>query len=149
LTLLVFGLLAGLGWWNSPLILVYLTPFGLLALRSGLVWKPRIALCAAGAALGALPVWLYELRHFPSARFAVLDVGSAGSEPFGARVGTIVGSYFPTVLGVPPMPGGWAHELVLAAVVLPAALAVVRAVVRDWGELRWVTGLGGAPATGR
>jgi hypothetical protein len=55
------GLLAGLGWWTTPLILVYLAPFAVLAVRTGLVLRPRIGWVAAGLLLGGLPHWLYEL----------------------------------------------------------------------------------------
>ena len=39
--ILALGLLAGLGWWTSPLIVVYLAPFAILALRTGLLATAR------------------------------------------------------------------------------------------------------------
>src|SRR5262245_26276688 len=50
--LLVLGLLAGLGWWTSPLILVYLAPFAVLAARTGLLVRPRIAWALLGLLIG-------------------------------------------------------------------------------------------------
>ena len=73
--LLGLGLLAGLGWWLDPLIVVFLAPFGILALRTGLAWRPRVGWFAAGLCLGGLPQWLYELWYFPSAKFALHGAG--------------------------------------------------------------------------
>src|SRR5262249_13211978 len=39
--LLVLGLLAGVGWWAYPMVVVFGVPFGLLTLRTGLLWRRR------------------------------------------------------------------------------------------------------------
>ena len=71
------GLLAGLGWWTNPLFVVYLAPLALVATRIGLARPSRLAPFGAGAILGCLPVLLYELQFFPSARFMVAESGEA------------------------------------------------------------------------
>jgi 4-amino-4-deoxy-L-arabinose transferase-like glycosyltransferase len=63
----VLGLLAGLGFWSFPLILVYLLPILIVAAA---VNRHRIMLLtgfglllAAGFGVGALPWWAYTLTH--------------------------------------------------------------------------------------
>ncbi|MGA0369446.1 MAG: hypothetical protein ACO3N7_08355, partial [Kiritimatiellia bacterium] len=61
----LLGLLAGIGWWLSPLLVsVYLTlaVLGLLMLREKLFWKPLLA-AAPAFVLGATPWWLWNLFH--------------------------------------------------------------------------------------
>ena len=72
---LAAGLLGGLGWWNNLLILVYLLPLGVLGLRTLLGFGKRIWLFLLGFLGGSLPMWLYELGHFPSARLATFRGG--------------------------------------------------------------------------
>src|SRR5262245_3730171 len=105
-TLFVLGLLAGLGWWTNPLIVIYLAPFGLLALRTGLVRHARAFLFPLGALIGGLPAWLYELAYFPSARFETFRAGEAdpGTVLDLGRVTLVGGSFVPSVLGVDRIP---------------------------------------------
>ena len=98
--ILGIGLLAGLGWWTNPLILVYLAPFVILALRTGLAWRPRIGLFGIGLVLGGLPGWLYEAAYFPSARFALHQAGTVGVLPFRERLVTVTGEYLPKLVGL-------------------------------------------------
>src|SRR5262245_25150016 len=101
-TILVLGLLAGIGIWTSMLFFVYAAPCGVLAIRTGLVRRPRAALFLVGGFVGGLPVWLHEVQHFPSARFMVHGVGSVGVRPPLERAGIIAGGYLPSLVGVHP-----------------------------------------------
>ena len=96
--ILVIGLLAGLGWWTNPLILVYLAPFAILALRTGLAWRPRMGLFGVGLVLGGLPGWLYEVAYFPSARFALRQAGTVGVLTFRERLVTVTREYLPKLV---------------------------------------------------
>jgi hypothetical protein len=145
--LLALGLLAGLGWWTSPLIVVYLAPFALLAVRTGLAWRPRLAWFVGGLFLGGLPQWLYELRYFPSAKFALQQAGGLETAPFHERLTTVVGVFLPRLLG----PHVQAEQPWLLAFLLVTGplwtAALIRAVVRDRAELAWM--LGGRGRIGR
>jgi 4-amino-4-deoxy-L-arabinose transferase-like glycosyltransferase len=62
----LLGFLGGLGLWTHFLAVFYLTPIGLLLLfREKGFWRdPRVLIyLAAGAALGGLPLWVYNFRH--------------------------------------------------------------------------------------
>ena len=100
-TLLGLGIVAGLGWWNSPLFGVYLAPFVWLALRHGLVWRREVVWFAGGAFLGSLPTALYEAVYFPSTRFIAHAGGSASLDPVLVRAATVFGTHVPDLLGVP------------------------------------------------
>ena len=141
--LLALGLLAGFGWWTNPLIVVYLAPFALLALRTGLAWRPRLAWFAGGLLLGGLPQWLYELRYFPSSKFALHQAGGAGLEPIRERMVTVGSKYLPPIFGLDVGAGGtWLTAFGLLSVLL-WAVALIRAGIRDRNELAWMVGLGG------
>jgi hypothetical protein len=138
--LLALGLLSGLGWWTNPLIVVYLAPFAVLALRTGLAWRPRLAWFAGGLLLGGLPEWLYELSNFPSARFALHQAG--GVEPLSVtdRLAMIGGRFLPLIFGLDARAGRW---WLIAFVLVSGSLglaALVRAAVRDRAELGWMLG---------
>ena len=121
----MLGLVAGLGWWTSPLIVVYLVPFAVLALRTGLVWRPRIGLFPVGFLLGGLPAWLYELRNFPSARFALHAAGGVPVALFHDRVTAVAGTFLPTLLGLHLESGRpWLVIFLLVAVPLWAAALI-------------------------
>lgn len=164
-TILVLGLLAGLGWWTNPMIIAYLAPLALLAVRTGLLGTARVWLFPAGALLGGLPGWIYEVRHFSTSRFAlpgagfdvtltgrvyktivkmlpgVMGIGSDGpSEPFNAK-------FLPVLFGTAGNRGTVASIIVLAVLVL-GGFALVRALVRDREELRWAVAHGGRSASG-
>jgi hypothetical protein len=146
--ILGLGLLAGLGWWTSPLIVVYLAPFGVLALRTGLAWRPRVGLFLVGALLGGLPEWLYELWYFPSTRFALHQAGGVAVLPLGARVAR-VGGFLATIVGFQP----GAERLWVAAFLVGAAplwgATLARAAVRDRAELCWTFGRRGRIGRGQ
>jgi 4-amino-4-deoxy-L-arabinose transferase-like glycosyltransferase len=62
----LLGFLGGLGLWTHLLAVFYLAPIGLLLLvREKGFWRdPRVLIyLAAGAALGGLPLWIYNLIH--------------------------------------------------------------------------------------
>jgi hypothetical protein len=141
--LLVLGLLGGLGWWTSPMVITYLAPFAVLALRTGLVLRASIWLFVVGFVVGALPQLLYELSHFPSARFALLQAGTVRVLPFGERLATVAGNFIPTLLGFDAQSGQpWLTAFLVVALPL-WGLALIRAAVRDRGELAWLFGLDG------
>lgn len=146
-TLLVLGVLAGLGWWTNPLIVVYLAPFGLLAVRTALLWRARAGLVPLGVLLGGLPAWLYELQHFPSSRFAL--AGSVGLEQFRDRLALVAGKFIPSILGVDLRGMRSAAAVLPLALLLLWGLALIRAAREDRRELAWTIGLGGGPAGGR
>ncbi len=141
--LLALGLFGGLGWWTSPLIVVYLAPFGLLALRTGLVLRASMWLFVVGFVVGGLPQLLYELSYFPSARFALHEAGGVSVLSFGVRVTTVAGTFIPTLLGFDARSGQpWLAAFL--GVSLPLwGIALARAAVRDRGELAWALGLKG------
>ena len=146
--LLVLGLLAGIGWWTYPLVVVYWAPFGILALRTGLVWRARFWLFPLGVALGGLPDWIYEILQYPSTRLMLHGSGSIPTESIGARASALFGDIVLQVVG-----GSGTDAFIPSAgarVVLAGlgALAVARAAVRDRVELRWLAGTGGDPRQG-
>jgi hypothetical protein len=147
--LLVLGLLAGLGWWTSPLILVYLAPFAVLAARTGLVLRPRIGWALLGLLLGGLPQWLYEVLHFPSAKFALHAAGGVPVSPFPERLATTVAGYLPRVLGF-WVEAGPAWRLAFFLVVVPLWIAAAgTALARDRASVGWLFGGRGGLARGR
>jgi hypothetical protein len=139
-TLLVLGLLAGLGWWTNPLIVVYLAPFIVFSIRTGLAWQPRaLLLLLTGGLLGGLPSWLYEMSHFPSTRFALHQAGGVPVAPLGERLAH-VGGFLATIVGFDANAGRpWIATLLLVAVSLWAA-GLVRAAIDDRPELMWLVG---------
>ncbi len=147
--LLGLGLLAGLGWWLNPLIVVYLAPFGILALRTGLVWRWRIAWFAGGLLLGGVPQWLYETRNFPSAKFALHQAGGVTPAPFGDRLAAVVGDFLPRLLGL-HLPAGRAWIVAFLAIAVPLWIAaVVGAAVRHRAQLAWLVGGRGSIGRGQ
>ena len=139
--LLGLGLLAGLGWWTNPLIAAYLAPFGILALRTGLARRPRVGWFVAGLCLGGLPGWIYELWHFPSARFA-LHQGGFGNDfqPLGQKLAMIGGKHLPLIMGLDPKAGRTWIAAFFVVTVPFWTFALVRAAVRDRAELTWLAG---------
>ena len=141
--LLALGLLGGLGWWTSPMIVAYLAPFGVLALRTGLVLRASIWLFVVGFVVGGLPQFLYELSHFPSVRFALLQAGGVPVPPFRERLATVSGNFIPTLLGFDARSGQPWHAMFLGLALPLWGMALARAAVRDRAELAWALGLGG------
>jgi hypothetical protein len=149
---LVLGLLAGIGWWNNPMVVVFCAPFAVLALRTGLVWRAAVWLFPLGLALGGLPDWAFEAAHFPSSRLVLHEAGHREPEPVTDRLQKFLGDVTRELVGVhtsglatvkfrPPR----AVQALLLAVGLAA---VLRALVRDRAGLRWLLGAGGRPGTG-
>jgi hypothetical protein len=140
---LVLGLVAGVGIWTNLLFVVYLAPLGWLVLRRGLVRRPRTWLIAAGAVLGSLPMWLYELDAFPSSRFAVAESGEPAGT-VGARGLMVLTGALPSLLGVEPealRPD--VLGMAAAGLLAVAAVAVVRAARRpgETGAVLWAVAL--------
>ncbi len=146
---LAAGLLGGLGWWNNLLIVVYLIPLGLLALRTRLGFGKRFWFFPLGFLGGSLPMWLYELGHFPSARLATFRVGGA---PIGLadRGILLLTESFPRLLGFEPDRLGRPVQVAVAVfLVLFGTFALASALRRDAGEMAWVVGLRSLPGAGR
>ncbi len=62
---LLLGVVAGLGWWQSPLLIpAFLTSALLfLAVMRLRLFTLRLVTCAAGFFLGSLPLWIWNVRH--------------------------------------------------------------------------------------
>lgn len=144
---LVLGLLAGIGWWTNPLVVVYCTPFAILALRTGLVRRAAFWLFPSGVLLGGLPDWLYEIVHYPSARLMVHASGSLPAESIGARAAQLFGDIAPTLYGASAMDGFVPPPLAQIGVLAFGALVVARAAIRDRAALGWLAG--SSPPVGR
>ena len=143
--LLVLGLLAGLGWWVTPLMLVFMTPVAALALRTGLVRDWRVALYPLGFVLGSLPVWLHEWQHFPTGRWVSAEGLFGPARPFLQRVGDLLGTYWPMILGADVSARDMFGIGVMTAVlVVFGVAAVVWAAARDRAAVAWLTGAGGS-----
>ena len=139
------GVVAGLGWWGSPLFVVYLAPFVWLAFRHGLARRSETAWFAGGALLGSLPSWLYEAVYFPSTRHVAHTGGSFPIDPILERATTLFGSHVPDLLGV----RGSLKSVTLAVSASLLLLGLAVAFWQDRAELRWLLALGGAPGRGR
>ncbi len=146
--LLVLGLLAGIGWWTYPLGVIYWAPFGILALRTGLVRRARFWLFPLGVILGGLPDWIYEVLYYPTARLMLHQSGSLPAESLAGRSAQLFGDIALQLHGAAGMDGFVPPRPTQVAVMALGALALVRAVVRDRGELRWFAGAGGQPGHG-
>ena len=134
----LLGLLAGFGWWLDPLIVVYLAPFALLGLRTGLLWQPRVGWVVLGGFIGGLPEWLYEVQYFPSARFMLSQSGGVPVAPLHERLSAIVGSFLPRLLGL-SFPMERIDVVAFLVVALPLWLgAVAWAVYRARVEFAWI-----------
>jgi hypothetical protein len=135
---LALGFLTGLGWWNNLLVLVYLLPIALLTLRTGLWLKKQFWLLPGGFVAGSLPVWLYELGHFPSARLAT-SRGVDETIGLGAKGLLLVTESLPRLLGMEPdaLPGPAVPVLLAALLTGTGLFWVLR---RDAGELAWLAG---------
>ena len=146
--LLGLGLLAGVGWWSNPLVLLYCAPFAALALRTGLVGRAVFWLFPLGVALGGLPDWIYEAVYYPTARLVVHEAGSLPAQSIGFRAAHLLGDIAPAVLGAKPADAFVPPLGARVAVMALAALVVLRAAVRDRAALGWLVGAGGHPGRG-
>ena len=144
----MLGLVAGVGWWVYPLVVVYWAPIAILAVRTGLVRRRVFWLFPLGVALGGLPDWIYEVLYFPTARVMVHQSGSLPAESIGARSAQLFGDIALQLFGASGMDGFVPPRPVQAAVIAVGVLAVARAVVRDRAELGWLVGAGGGPERG-
>ena len=146
--LLGLGLLTGLGWWLDPLIVIFVAPFAVLALRTGLAWRPRIGWFVTGLFVGGLPQWLYEVWYFPSAKFALHQAGGVEAAPFHERLTAVARDFLPRLAGLDLGAG----RLWIAAFLLVGAPlwlgAVAWAAHRDRLELAWLVGGNGGIGRG-
>ena len=143
--LLVFGLLAGLGWWTSPLILVYLAPFAVLAARTGLLSAHesagRCSASSAGCPVAVrAPVLPLDETRLHGAGAAAIARSTSGSQ-HRRHLPRLIGYYFQA--GRP-----WRLAFFLVAVPLWIA-AVITALVRDRASFAWLVGRRGTLMEGR
>jgi hypothetical protein len=146
--LLGLGLLAGVGWWSNPLVVLYCAPFGVLALRTGLVRRAVFWLFPLGVVLGGLPDWIYEAAYYPSARLLVHEAGSLPAQSLGLRAAHLFGDIALALHGAKPADGFIPPLWARAGVMVLGALVILRAAVRDRAQLRWLVGAGGHPGSG-
>ena len=147
--LLVTGIVAGLGWWTHPLVVVYCVPLAVFALRAGLAWRGAAWLFPLGVLLGGLPTWLYEVAYFPTARLELHEAGSVGSGAPLVRAGLVATEVWPEFLGARARAFGWSPPApVQLAVLALGGLVVARAIVRDRRTLAWLLGRRGDPGAG-
>jgi F5/8 type C domain len=146
--LFIVGLLAGVGWWMYPLVVVYWAPFAILALRTGLFRRARFWLFPLGVAVGGLPDWIYEVLHYPTARLMVHQAGSLPAESIGVRATQLFADIVPQLFGAKGMDGFVPPLAVQVGVMALGVLALARAVMRDGPELRWLAGADGQRGQG-
>jgi hypothetical protein len=150
--LFVLGLVAGVGWWNNPMVVVYCAPFAVLALRTGLARRARFWLFGLGVLLGGLPDWMYEITNYPSSRLILYGSGGVTPTTPLERVVIFLRDLAPELVGARSVdlanirfaPSGAVQAMVAGLGLLVAG----RALVRDRHELRWLVGAGGRRGTG-
>src|SRR5262245_7238426 len=134
----LLGLTAGLGWWASQLITMFLGAAVLVLLvaqpRALLTPGPYVALgCFA---LTSLPLWLWNLRHEWATFRHLASWGSAPPPHWATRfeivtdtlLVTLRGGYWDGKAVTVPRPVAWLGGLAIAAFYLPGlAVAVARA----------------------
>ena len=88
---LVAGVLAGIGLWTNPLIVVFCVPFAPPRSPDGpRVAGVRLALPARRPA-GGLPDWIYDVVNYPSAKLLVGQSGSVPAEALATRLRLFLG----------------------------------------------------------
>ncbi len=147
--LLGAGLLAGIGWWTHPLVIVYCAPLALLLARTGLAWSRAAWTFPLGVVLGGLPTWIYEVAYFPTARLHLHEASAAEPGSALARAGVVATDMWPEFLGARARAFGWSPPgAVQLAILAFGGLVVARAVARDRRALAWLLGRGARPDTG-
>ncbi len=147
-SLLGLGLVAGVGWWSNPLVVVYCAPFAVLALRTGLVRRAAFWLFPLGVVLGGLPDWVYEVAYYPSARLLVHEAGSLPVESISVRAANLFGGIALDLFGAKGRDGFTPPLGAQIGVMALGALVVARAAVRDRAELGWLARVGGHSGQG-
>jgi len=137
---LVFGTLAGLGFWTFGLILVYLVPLAVfLLIRGGQrAWR-GLLLAGLSFAWGSSPWWLYWLAH---GQAVLSELG--GSAIAGASSAGLLGNVWAHTLnlllfGLPALAGlrpPWSVEAILPFLAVPALVIWLRAGVFAAAPLR-------------
>lgn len=135
--LFILGVLAGLGWWSSGLIMFGMVTVALVLLLflhyRLLTW--RLILGAAGFLAGSLPWWLWNLlNNFRSLRAA----NSFDATRFGAHLGAFWGDRMLRILQLAPLPppARWLG----AAIYVAAYLGLIALLVAAWRARRRAAG---------
>lgn len=145
---LLFGLLAGLGFWTFGLILVYLAPLAAFLLVRGLRRRWRAVLLAGiGFLGGSSPWWGYVLTH---GLVAVEELGGAaiaGASPGGPIENALAHTMNLVLFGLPALAGlrpPWSLEAILPLLAVPALVIWLRVGVFMVAQLRvrsaWLEG---------
>ncbi len=121
---LLLGVIAGLGWWQSPLLIpAFITSallfLGVMRLR---LFTLRLVSGAAGFFLGSLPLWIWNVRH----HWQTFDMLSTEHRPAfldGLRI--FYRARLPELLGLTSLPAGIRPVFALLLILL-TILAVVR-----------------------
>lgn len=145
---LLFGFLAGLGFWTFGLILVYLLPLAAFLLVRGLWQRWQAALWAGiGFFVGSSPWWGYVLTH---GLVAVEELGGsaiAGASPAGPIENALAHAVNLVLFGLPALAGlrpPWSVEAILPLLAVPALVIWLRVGVFMIAQLRsrsaWLVG---------
>jgi 4-amino-4-deoxy-L-arabinose transferase-like glycosyltransferase len=139
----LLGVLAGVGWWSSLLIIPFLLTLiiGLAGTRPRLLLSPLPLIGLAGYLLGSLPFWLWNYFHDFNTLF---HLGEKDLLSIGRQVLTVIKVVIPTFIGIFWDGQGVAHLIpgplvlvVLTAFYLP--LLVISLVV----FIRWFKRIAG------
>lgn len=137
---LLFGLLAGLGFWTFGLILVYLVPLAAFLLVRGLwrQWKAAL-LAGIGFLVGGSPWWEYVLTHGAVALHELGGSAIAGASSAGPLENALVHTVNLVLFGLPALAGlrpPWSVEAILPLLAVPALVIWLRVGVFMVAQLR-------------
>lgn len=142
---LLFGLLAGLGFWTFGLILVYLVPLAVfLLVRGWRVWKVGAQglaplLAGLGFVIGSSPWWGYVLAQGAVALHELGGSAIAGASPAGPVGNALAHTRNLLLFGLPALVGlrpPWSVEAILPFLAVPALVIWLRAGVFMIAPLR-------------
>ncbi|MER3515226.1 MAG: hypothetical protein C4310_13250, partial [Chloroflexota bacterium] len=137
---LLFGVLAGLGFWTFGLILVYLVPLAAFLLVRGLwrQWKAAL-LAGIGFLVGSSPWWGYVLTHGPVALHELGGSAIAGASLAGPLENALAHTVNLVLFGLPALAGlrpPWSVEAILPLLAVPALVIWLRVGVFMVAQLR-------------
>lgn len=137
---LLFGLLAGLGFWTFGLILVYLLPLAVFLLARGGrgAWR-GLLLAGLGCVSGSSPWWGYVLAQGAAALHELGGSAIAGASSAGLVGNTLAHTRNLLLFGLPALVGlrpPWSVEAVLPLLAIPALVIWLRAGVFALAQLR-------------
>lgn len=144
---LLFGAVAGLGFWAFGLIVVYLAPLALFLLVRG--WRLWIraqfisvaspVLAGVGFAIGSSPWWLYLLAQGTAALHELGGSAIAGASAAGPLGNVLAHTVNLLLFGLPVIVGlrpPWSAEAILPLLAVPALVIWLRTGVFVLAQLR-------------